>query len=175
MIGNDILRLLAKIGAKVGCQVWIARQDHEKTWNGECLGQLSLPALPASVDTTFPSQAHLEHTALLWLRKNEIVAAYEIDPKPTEIAASLLHLYDLGWAAARRPIQLCLVLSKELFPALSAELARPSLQQQQGRQRCLFIREEDVAANAEHILRWASSPEVIKQLALSFEEEKESA
>lgn len=167
--------LLAKIGAKVGCQVWIARQDQEKYWNGECLGQFSLSALPSSVCTAFPSHTHLEQTALLWLRKNEIVAAYEIDPKRTEIATSLLHLYDLGWAAVKRPIHLCLVLPKDLCAPAIAELSRPSLRQQQGRQRCFFIREEDLAANAEHILRWASSPEVIKQLACSCEEEKESA
>ena len=33
--------LLAKIGYQVGCDVWIAANDHSKSWNGERLGDLS--------------------------------------------------------------------------------------------------------------------------------------
>ena len=34
--------LLAKIGRKFGCRIWIAANDHNKRWNGERLGEQSL-------------------------------------------------------------------------------------------------------------------------------------
>ncbi|HEX4415845.1 MAG TPA: hypothetical protein VH107_19600, partial [Lacipirellulaceae bacterium] len=38
--------LLARIGQKLGCKVWIAANDRKKIWNGETLGELSLSELP---------------------------------------------------------------------------------------------------------------------------------
>jgi hypothetical protein len=39
--------LLAKIGRKFGCRIWIAANDRNKRWQGERLGALSLSALPS--------------------------------------------------------------------------------------------------------------------------------
>jgi hypothetical protein len=163
--------LLAQIGRQVGCQVWIAQQNHEKSWNGDLLGQFSLPTLPQALEADV--QAQLNEIDLLWLRKNEVVAAYQIAPKQMGVAADLLRLYDLGLACTKRQPYLCLVLPQQLLEQVSVELSRPLFQRQKGRQRWLLIREEDLAENGEHIRRWASHHDVIERLAFSPEQEKE--
>ncbi len=45
--------LLAKLGHKVGCRVWIAANDHGKECQQERLGSLSLPSLPVLADASF--------------------------------------------------------------------------------------------------------------------------
>jgi hypothetical protein len=159
--------LLAKIGNKVGYEVWIAQQDREKSWNGESFQDLSISSLPFAESGTLKIQ--LENVAVLWLRKNEVITAYEIDPKSTEIVTCLLHLYDFGVACAKRQLQLCLVLPKQYFDQASFELARPLFRQQREKLRCALMSIEDLASQGEHILRWATSPEIIEDLLFSPE------
>ncbi|HEU5374073.1 MAG TPA: hypothetical protein VFV38_01415 [Ktedonobacteraceae bacterium] len=154
--------LLAKIGQKVGCQVWIAQQDHEKSWNEEPFKQISISSLPLPENRT--PKGFLEEIAVLWLRKNEIVAAYEIDPKSSELITSLLRLYDLGVTFGKSQSQLCLVLPKQQFKQACQELAHPLFRQQQEKQRCVLMSVEDLANQGEHILRWATSPSAIENL-----------
>lgn len=163
--------LLAKIGKKVGYQVWIARQDHGKSWNNESFQQLSIPSLPFAEEN--PAQVQLENMAILWLQKNEVIVAYEIDPKSTEIVTSLLRLYDFGIACAKRQLQLCLVLPKQHFGQACFELSRPLFHQQREKLRCVLMSIEDLANQAEHILRWATNPVVIEALLFSPENAQE--
>lgn len=86
--------LLAKIGHKVGCQVWIATSDHNKTCNNERLGNLSLLSLPILVDSTF--QKVISKIDVLWLRDQGVIAAYEIEQACTDVSISLLRLCILG-------------------------------------------------------------------------------
>ncbi len=52
---SHIQWLLAKIGQKLGCQVWIAMNDRNRVWKGEKLGDLSLKTLPnLGMDSEFP-------------------------------------------------------------------------------------------------------------------------
>lgn len=160
--------LLAKIGKQVGYDVWIARQDHEKIWDGEPFQELSISSLPFA-----ERDVQLEEVAILWLRKNEVVAAYEIDPKSTAIVQSLLRLYDFGIACAKRPLHLCLVLPRPHFEQACAELSRPLFRQYQERLHWALMGIEDLASQAEHILRWATSPTVIENLLVFPEQMQE--
>jgi hypothetical protein len=157
--------LLAKIGNNVGYQVWIAQQDHGKSWNGESFQDLSISSLSFAENDTLKTQ--LENVAVLWLRKNEVITAYEIDPKSTEIVTSLLHLYDFGVTCAKHQLQLCLVLPKQYFEQAFFELARPLFRQQREKLRCALMSIEDLASQGEHILRWATSPTIIENLLFS--------
>ncbi len=163
--------LLAKIGRKVGCQVWIARQDHEQSWKDELFGQLSIPSLPA-LDSVLDG-ALLEDVAVLWLLKNEVIAAYEIVPKDGEMTASILRLYDFSLTRAKRRTRLCLVSPSKQFEQVYRELSRPLFRQQQERYQCALISEENLTQNGKHILRWASSPAVIEDLITPSDEAQE--
>ena len=156
--------LLAKIGLKIGCSVWIAINDHEKVWNEEKLKGLSLPSLPILAESTF--QQIIQHIDVLWLRKNEIIAAYEVEPTTIDISKSLLRLADLAVLFPKCNMQLCVVTPQRCFDTVQSELTRPIFQDHDIHKRSKIIIQEHLVRNAEHILRWANSPSVLHDLTL---------
>ncbi len=81
--------LLAKMGRKLGCRVWIAANDRKKEWEGERLGNLSLDALP-DLGMDHRSQRLVSLIDVVWLRgAREVVAAFEIE-HTTAIFSGLL-------------------------------------------------------------------------------------
>jgi hypothetical protein len=159
--------LLAKIGHQVGCEVWIAANDHSKSWNGERLGDLSLKALPPLVDSA--SRRIINLIDVLWLRGDDVIAAYEIEHS-TSISSGLLRLYDLDALCPTNIMHLCVVIPHPSLKRFQGVLARPAFQRLNMQKRCLIIQEETLLQHAEHILRWASSPMVITRLALHIED-----
>jgi hypothetical protein len=158
--------LLAKLGWKVGCSVWIAINDHQKVWNNERLGDLSLPSLPLFTDSAF--QHIIRRIDVLWLSQETIVAAYEIE-HTTDIAIGLLRLYDLG-ALCSHADYLCIVAPHDRFRRIQFELSRPVFYGQEMHHRCRLISEELLLEQEKHILRWAGSLSVIENLLHPFEE-----
>jgi hypothetical protein len=153
--------LLAKIGLKVGCQVWIASNDHSKVWKQERLADLSLPSLPILANSEF--QRIIGRIDVLWLRQQEVIAAYEIE-RTTDIIAGLLRLYDLGALSSQQQVYLCIVTPQDRVPKVQFELSRPTFYGHDLRRNCTIIDEETLLQHGEHILRWASSPSVIEDL-----------
>jgi hypothetical protein len=159
--------LLAKIGHQVGCDVWIAANDQSKSWNGERLGDLSLKRLPPLLDSL--SRRFITLIDVLWLRGDDVIAAYEIE-HTTSISSGLLRLYDLDALYPTSTMHLCIVVPNPSLKRIQAVLARPAFQRLHMQERCIIIQEEALLQQAEHILRWASSPSVITRLAVSMEQ-----
>jgi len=163
--------LLAKLGHKVGCRVWIRAADHGKEWNNERLGMLSLPCFPAITDSAF--MQIIERIDVLWLLKDEVVAAYEIEQAHTDVSAGLLRLYDLNALFPERDLYLCIVIPQDRLEKVQFELSRPVFQRHGTQQHYELISEELLVQHSEHILRWASSPSVIKSLVSFLAPENE--
>ena len=106
---------------------------------------------------------------VLWLRGDEVVAAYEIE-HTTSISSGLLRLYDLDALCPTSIMHLCVVIPNPSLKRFQAVLTRPAFQRLNMQKRCLIILEETLLQQAEHILRWASSPTVITRLALNMEQ-----
>jgi hypothetical protein len=153
--------LLAKIGLKVGCQVWIASNDHSKVWMQERLGDLSLSSLPILAESEF--QRIIGRIDVLWLQHNQVVAAYEIE-RTTDITTGVLRLYDLGVLSSQRQVYLCIITPKERIARVQFELSRPTFDGHDLHRHWAIIDEEMLLQHGEHILRWASSPSVIEDL-----------
>ncbi|GHO67430.1 hypothetical protein KSC_063220 [Ktedonobacter sp. SOSP1-52] len=103
---------------------------------------------------------------VLWLQKNEVVAAYELDQAETDISPDLLRLSDLKTLFPKKEMHLCVVAPPKRFTNIQFELSRPIFHKHNLHKRCLLISEEALLEHEEHILRWAASPAVIKDLAL---------
>ena len=159
--------LLAKIGHKVGCRVWIASNDHRKVCQNERLGDLSLPSLPLLADSAF--QKIIRGIDVLWLRDDEVVAAYEIEQANADIASSLLRLYDLRELFPQHELRLCIVAPRDRFEKVQFELSRPTFHEQDLRTPCAPIAEEMLLQQEAHILWWASGLSVIKDLTCEVE------
>ncbi len=154
--------LLAHIGRKVGCGIWIATSDHNKACNNERLGELSLPSLPILADSTF--QKVICKIDVLWFRDQEVIAAFEIEQACTDVSISLLRLSDLRELFPDRHMNLCLIVPQERFEKVQFELSRPAFQARDMQKRCALVSEELLLEQEEHILRWATSPAVIEDL-----------
>lgn len=154
--------LLARLGRKVGYRIWIASNDHNKVWNSERLGDLSLKTLPPLADAEF--QRILSRIDVLWLDGDQVVAAYEIE-HTTDISTGLLRLYDLG-VLCPPTSHLCVVAPRERLRKIQFELSRPAFNWQEMRDRCGIISEELLLEQETHILRWAGagSLSVIEEL-----------
>jgi hypothetical protein len=154
--------VLAKLGHKVGCRVWIAADAHHKLWKQERLGDLSLASVPVVADSVF--QQSIGRIDVLWLLKNEIIAAYTIPWGIMDISTRLLGLYDLKTLLPKRDVYLCLVTPSERFEQVRRELSRPVFHGYRLQKQCGLIAEELLLKQEAHILRWANSPVVIKEL-----------
>ena len=76
---TEIQWLLLKLGADMGFQVWVARNDRSRSFNGNRFSEL--PALRSSLPLQFDDATNktIELIDVLWLSKNSIVAAFEIE------------------------------------------------------------------------------------------------
>jgi len=156
--------LLAKIGHKLGCYIWIAVNDQNKVSNGEKLGDLSLKNLP-SLGMDSESQRIISLIDVLWLKGTKAVAAaFEIE-HTTSIYSGLLRMSDLVALSPNINFPLYIVTPKDRLDKVRIELSRPTFQALELHKRCGFFSEEKLLEEAEPIMRWATDPSAIERLA----------
>lgn len=116
---------LLKLGAAVGLDVWVARNDRKKKANGIVLG--SLPRVLAELPTQFiePAQKIIEFIDVLWLDKKAIVAAFEVE-HTTSIYSGLLRMSDLVALVPNLKVRLYLVAPDERRNKVESEVLRPT-------------------------------------------------
>jgi hypothetical protein len=156
--------LLAKIGRKLGCHIWIAGNDQNKVWQGERLGDLSLKMLP-NLWMDSELQRIITLIDVLWLKgTNAVAAAFEVE-HTTSIFSGLLRMSDLVALAPNINFPLYIVTPDVRLDKVRQELSRPTFQTLELHKRCGFFSEELLLQNAEHIMRWANHPSAIERLA----------
>jgi hypothetical protein len=161
---TQIQWLLARIGRKFGCRIWIAANDQTKRWNAERLGDQSLESLP-SLGIGNQSQRIIELIDVLWLRgTNRVVAAFEVE-HTTSVYSGLLRMSDLAVLSPNLNFPLYIVAPEDRMDKVRRELSRPTFQYLELHRRCGFFSDEDLIREADAIMRWASDPSAIERLA----------
>jgi hypothetical protein len=91
---SEIQYHLLKLGAELGLDVWVARNDRGKRHNGEFLGSMAgmLDELPTQFNEA--TNRTIELIDVLWLKGNTILAAFEIEAT-TSTYSGLLRMSDL--------------------------------------------------------------------------------
>lgn len=122
---SEIQWLLLTLGADLGLDVWVARNDRGRRWNGVALG--SLPRLLDELPTQFndATTRTIELIDVLWLSGNSIVAAFEVECT-TSIYSGLLRMSDLTALQPNLDINLYLVAPDERREKVEQELLRPT-------------------------------------------------
>ena len=157
--------LLAKIGQRLGCQIWIAGNDQGKIWEGEKLGNLSLKSFP-NLGMDSESQRIISLIDVLWIKgTSRVVAAFEVE-HTTSIYSGLLRMSDLVTLSPNINFPLYVVTPNIRLEQVRRELSRPTFQALELHKRCAFFSEESLIQNAENIMRWANHPSAIENLAL---------
>ncbi len=166
---THIQGLLAKIGRKLDCRIWIAANDKRKIWNGQTLGNLSIDQLP-QLGLDPESQKIISLIDVLWIKGyNQVVAAFEIE-HTTSVYSGLLRMSDLVVSSPNLNFQLYIVTPDERLPKVRQQLSRPTFQMLDLHKMCGFFSFETLHREAESILRWATDTVVIDQLAEKVED-----
>ncbi|MHC4545537.1 MAG: hypothetical protein ACYSYL_13630 [Planctomycetota bacterium] len=122
---TELQAILLRLGSDIGLDVWVARNDRGKEWNGTKLGQF--PRVKAELPLQFDEATTktIELIDVLWLKGNAIVAAFEIE-STTSIYSGLLRLADLIAMQPNINIPLFLVAPADRRNKVIAEVNRPT-------------------------------------------------
>jgi hypothetical protein len=156
--------LLATVGRRLGCKVWIAANDHAREWQGERLGALSIRRLP-TLGLEPESQRIVSLVDVVWLRgTNRVVAAFEVE-LTTSVYSGLLRMADLATLSPNLSFPMYVVAPDARLARVERELRRPTFQLLELHRRCGFFSTESLVESADQIARWGSGPEAIARLA----------
>ena len=119
--------LLLTLGAEMGLNVWVARNDRSRSYQGQTLG--TLPHMSKELPTQFnpATQRTIELIDVLWLKGNSIVSAFEVE-STTSIYSGLLRMSDLLALQPNLDIKIYLVASYERRDKVKQEIIRPTFQ-----------------------------------------------
>jgi hypothetical protein len=122
---TEIQYNLLKLGAELGLDVWVARNDRSKSYNHDLLGAMAgmLDELPTQFNEA--TNRTIELIDVLWLKGNTILAAFEIEAT-TSIYSGLLRMSDLLALQPNLDLDLYLVAPDERRAKVRQEIARPT-------------------------------------------------
>ena len=111
----------------MGLDVWVAKNDRTKKWNGQVLGML--PQMVSELPTQFNEATNrtIELIDVLWLKGNSIVAAFEVEAT-SSIYSGLLRMSDLLSLQPNLDINLYLVAPDERRNKVEQEILRPTFE-----------------------------------------------
>ncbi len=91
---TEIQYLLLKLGSDMGFDVWAARNDRGREFKGKKIA--NIPRIKTELPNQFDEVTNrtIEMIDVLWLQKNNYVAAFEIE-STTSIYSGLLRMSDL--------------------------------------------------------------------------------
>lgn len=122
---TEIQYLLMKLGADMGFEVHVARNDPSREWQGQRLG--AMPRRRESLPRQFDPDTNktVELIDLLWLQGNAIVAAFEIE-STTSIYSGLLRMSDLLAMQPNISVPLFLVAPEQRREKVMQQVDRPT-------------------------------------------------
>jgi hypothetical protein len=122
---TEIQWLLLKLGSDMNLDVWVAKNDRGRSYNGQTFADL--PRLKASLPVQFDEATNrtIELMDVLWLRGNAIVAAFEVE-STTSIYSGLLRMSDLISMQPNTNIPLYIVAPDERREKVVTEVNRPT-------------------------------------------------
>lgn len=173
---TEIQHTLLALGADMGFNVWVARNDRSKSWQGVMLGEM--PGMIDELPTQFNEATNrtIELIDVLWLKGNSIVAAFEVECT-TAIYSGLLRMSDLLALQPNLEIDLFLVAPDERRDKVEQEILRPtfSLRERPLAKVCGFIGFGTLTEKVEGVRRLglirSLKPDFLQTVAEYFEEE----
>lgn len=169
--------LLLKLGSDMGLDVWVARNDRNKQYNGMLFS--SIPNLRKDLPRQFDEATNrtIELIDVLWLQKDAIIAAFEIE-HTSSIYSGLLRMSDLMSMQPNLKINLYIVAPDDRSDKVIAEINRPTFARLNPPlpKICKFIPYSELRREIEQIgyrTRYMK-PQFIDNIALSCEPEEVS-
>jgi hypothetical protein len=122
---TEIQHQLLQLGAELGLDVWVARNDRSRVYKGTMLGTMAnmLDELPTQFNDA--TTRTIELIDVLWLKGNTILAAFEIEAT-TSVYSGLLRMSDLLALQPNLDLALYLVAPDERRAKVEQEITRPT-------------------------------------------------
>lgn len=166
---------LLKLGSDMGFDLWVARNDRNKAWDGKKFTEF--PKLKMELPQQFDDATNrtIELIDVLWLKGNAIIAAFEVE-STTSIYSGLLRMSDLVAMQPNLTIPLYLVAPDDRREKVITEVNRPTFSRLSPplSETCRFISfttlKEQLKA-VSHILRFIK-PEFLEEISESCEIEE---
>jgi hypothetical protein len=173
---TEIQYHLLQLGVDLGLDVWVARNDRAKVFNGVVLG--ALPRMLTVLPTQFnvATTRTIELIDVLWLKGNSIIAAFEVEAT-TSVYSGLLRMSDLLALQPNLNIRLYVVAPDDRRAKVEQEIRRPTFvyREKPLPDICGFVSFDRLVKTVEGVrslgVAQSLSPDFLKQLAEFFTEE----
>ena len=157
--------LLIKIGRALKYDVYVARNDRHRSFNGEAFAMLTVPALP---ELGWPAEV-MDTVGLidaLWLRPatREIVCAFEVE-KSTSIYSGILRLEDLARSIPGCTCNLYLVAPDDRAREVMAQLARPAFRDDLAGLCFAFLPFQDLCEHCDALCKFGDDHSILEKIA----------
>ena len=135
---EEIQWLLLSLGNEMGLDLWVARNDRQKSFQDNVFS--SLPKLQQTLPIQFDSKSQriIELIDVLWLQGNSITAAFEIE-HTTAIYSGLLRMSDLMTLQPNININLFIVAPDDRREKVKSEIKRPTFAKARLPRVCRYI------------------------------------
>jgi hypothetical protein len=123
---TEIQYKLLRLGSDMGYEVWVARNDKGKSWQGKAFADI--PRLKRELPVQFDRETTeniIEYIDVLWLKGSAIVAAFEVE-STTSIYSGLLRMADLLVLQPNLRIPFFLVAPDDRRDKVMREIKRPA-------------------------------------------------
>jgi len=160
---SEMQYYLAQLGKALGYHIWIAKNDHQRSWNNTKLGdfsirKLSLPDLPTEVLNT------VSLIDVLWLDdEDNIVSGFEVE-KSTSIYSGILRLSDLSISLQNDKNLFFLVAPEKREKEIIAQLLRPSFRNL-GNLSLSYILFHDLRCDCDAMCKFGNDKSVLEKIA----------
>ncbi len=130
--------LLLNTGSQLGLDVWVARNDRGRSWEGRRFSEI--PRIQLALPHLFvpETQRIVENIDVLWLRGSAISSAFEIE-HTTSIYSGILRMADLVTLQPNLNIKLFLVSPEGRRAKVRDELNRPTFRSLRLNTMCKLI------------------------------------
>jgi hypothetical protein len=169
---DEMQYLLLKLGSDVGLDVWVARNDLNKDYNGMVFKDI--PHLKKELPRQFDEATNktIEKIDVLWLQGDAIIGAFEIE-HTTSIYSGLLRMADLISMQPNIKINLYIVAPDERRDKVFEEINRPVFAKLKPPlpKICRFVPYSELKKEMENIRNYTEylKPEFIEKIAESCE------
>lgn len=157
--------VLIRIGRALGYDVFVARNDRNRTCGGDSFASLTIPTLPAM---GLPSdvQQTVELIDVLWFAKNTVrpVCAFEVE-QSTSIYSGILRMKDLAMSVPDQECHFYLVAPEAREQEVVAQMLRPGLRGGEDVFRLGYLPSGELKEQCDALCRYGVDRSVLLKLA----------
>ena len=165
---TEVQYLLIKIGRALNFDVYVARNDRHRSYDGHSFALLTVPELPA---TSWGNDV-METVSLIdviWLKRDtgEIVSAFEIE-KSTSIYSGILRMEDLARSIPDCTCNFYLIAPDKREVEVMAQFARPSFRTTLVDMSLAFIRFNDLRHHCDGLCQLGDDHTIMRKIARHY-------